>query len=138
MNIAAAYAWIKALHVAAVIAFASSTLAQALFVVAAKSGVSVDTVTKFHGAERRLTIPALFVTLATGATIATWGRWFAAPWLMAKLVLVVLLLALHGYQSGLLRRMASGRSAEPRSTQYIVVGAVTIIAILAVAKPDVP
>jgi protoporphyrinogen IX oxidase len=135
MSLFAAYAWIKALHVASVIAFAAGTLAQALFVVAVKSGLSADMVRKFHGAERRLTLPALFVLLATGAMIATVGRWFSAPWMMAKLVFVVLLLALHGYQSGLLRRMASGQAVESRSMQYIVLGVVATIAILAVAKP---
>jgi protoporphyrinogen IX oxidase len=130
-----AYAWIKALHVASVIAFTSGVLAQTLFVVTVKAGVSADVVRKFHGAERSLTITALFAALATGATIATVGGWFSAPWMMAKLVLVVLLLALHGYQSGLLRRMAAARAVKVRSMQYVVLGVVATIAILAVAKP---
>lgn len=133
---AAAYVWIKAIHVASVIAFASGVLAQTLFVVAAKSGITTAAVGRFRAAERLITIPALFAALATGVTIATQGGWFASRWLMIKLVLVALLLAVHGYQSGLLRRMASARPVQTRSMQYVLLAILIAIAVLAVAKPS--
>jgi len=135
MSLSAAYVWIKALHVASVIVFVSGTFAQALFIVTSKLEVPAEAVRRFHRAERSLTIPALLVALATGATLATIGKWFSSPWLMIKLVLVVVLLAVHGYQSGLLRRMAAGKAVGVRPMQYVVLAVASAIALLAVGKP---
>jgi hypothetical protein len=50
-------------------------------------------------------------------------------------VLVVALLGIHGFQSGQMRRLSSGRPVAARSLQYVLLGGATCIAILAVVKP---
>ncbi|MEJ1962734.1 MAG: CopD family protein [Gammaproteobacteria bacterium] len=135
MNLAATYIWIKALHVASVIAFIAGVFAQGLFVTMARIGVPMELAQRFRRAERRLTTPSLLVALASGVTLAALGNWFPAPWLVVKLMLVTLLLALHGLQSGHLRRLAAGQTISSRPLQHAVLATAAIIAMLAVLKP---
>ena len=86
---------------------------------------------------RRIVTPAMIATLALGLGLAQWAGWFTAPWLQAKLILVLGLTALHGVVSGRLRRGAlldgPGRAALSRlslATAAVLSG----IAWLAVSK----
>ena len=135
MSLAATYPWIKALHVASVIVFIAGTLAQALFLAAAKAGVAKHMTEHFHRSERALTIPAIVVGLVSGMTIAQVGSWFPSTWLIIKLILVVALLGVHGFQSGQLRRIAAGQAIAVRRSHSAVLAISSVIAVLAVAKP---
>ncbi|OZA79071.1 MAG: hypothetical protein B7X76_09430, partial [Azorhizobium sp. 39-67-5] len=88
------YLWIKALHVMAVIAWMASLFyLPRLFVYhcdAPKGSAQSET---FKVMERRLlkaiSNPAMIVTWLAGGFLIYEGGWISAPWLHAKLVLVL-------------------------------------------------
>ena len=89
--------------------------------------------------DRSVTVPAMVVLWLTGAAIATEGGWFGSAWLWAKLALVLFLTALHGIQSGRLRRLRRGdtppaRPPVPALAACIALSAI-VIAWLVVTKP---
>jgi protoporphyrinogen IX oxidase len=101
-----AYQWVKAFHIMAVIAWMAGMLyLPRLFVyhcAAEKGSVQSET---FKVMERRLLHgiinPAMIATWLLGLWLAWNGPdshygWFTAPWLHGKLLLVVVLSALHG------------------------------------------
>lgn len=87
--------------------------------------------------DRHVTAPALLLTWIFGLSLALWAGWFPSLWLMVKLAFVVALSALHGVQSGRLRRIVrDGKPAKSIPGAGIgMVIAMLLIAILAVAKP---
>jgi uncharacterized membrane protein len=76
---------------------------------------------------------------AFGASLAVQGAWTGKYWLWTKLVLVAALADLHGMQAGTLRRLRHGvRSGSAFASEGVpgaIVASVTLIALLAVAKP---
>lgn len=80
----------------------------------------------------------MLLVWAFGLALATEGRWFADIWLQAKLAFVVFLSALHGVQSGALRRWAGGRQPAPLAAAAgaapLALACLTVIAFLAVTK----
>ena len=135
MTLATTYPWLKALHVASVMLLIAAALSQALFLASPRVAGSADLARWFHRAERRLSLPAIALALASGLALASTARWVAAPWLIAKLALVFVLLGIHGFQSGQLRRLAAGQIASGRAMQGALIAIVTVIAVLAVVKP---
>lgn len=140
----AAYLWVKALHVVAVIAWMAGMLyLPRLFVyhVEAERG-SVQSET-FKVMERRLLRaiinPAMIVTWAAGLWLAWYGFAFQAGWLHAKLALVLVLSGVHGYLSGAVRRFAEDRNEKPARHWRIVNEIPTLlmiaIVILVIVKP---
>jgi putative membrane protein len=144
-----AYEWVKAFHIIAVIAWMAGMLyLPRLFVyhcAAEKGSVQSET---FKIMERRLLRgiinPAMIATWLLGLWLAWNGPdshygWFAAPWLHAKLLLVVLLSAVHG----LLARWTTGfgRDANRHTAKfYRIINEVPTllmiaIVILVVLKP---
>lgn len=87
--------------------------------------------------DRNVTTPALLLTWALGLSLAVWARWFPSPWLLVKLVFVLALSALHGVQSGRLRRSVRDGEAAARipGAGAGIVLAMLAIAVLAVVKP---
>jgi putative membrane protein len=86
-----------------------------------------------------VTSPAMVLVWVLGLTLALEGGWFGAPWLTIKLMLVLALSALHGVQSGFLRRLAKSDPRSPPTSLHhapilILAGAAAII-ILVVVKP---
>lgn len=146
---AAAYPWIKAFHIIAVIAWMAGMLyLPRLFVYhcAAQTG-SVQSET-FKTMERRLlqgiVNPAMIATWTFGLWLgwhgpdSTYG-WFAAPWLQAKLVLVLLLSAAHGLFAAWVKAFAADSNRHSQRFYRIINEIPTImmigIVILAVVKP---
>ena len=131
--------WLKALHVAAALLFASGLLVQSLTLAAALQGtMSPGLLARLRRWDQRVTVPALLAVWALGIAVALGGGWFGAGWLSAKLLLVVALTGLHGIQAGALRRLALGAGEPPRSLGWAPVAVVlsfVAIALLAVAKP---
>src|SRR5262245_6039709 len=111
----AAYPWIKAVHVIAVISWMAGMLyLPRLFIYhcdAAPGSVMSET---FKVMERRLLQiiinPAMIVTWVLGLWLAWQGGLFTAGWLHAKLALVLALSGVHGYFSGAVRRFAQDRN----------------------------
>jgi putative membrane protein len=140
----AAYDWVKAIHLIAVISWMAGMLyLPRLFVyhVAAERG-SVQSET-FKVMERRLLRaiinPAMVVTWAAGLWLAWHGFAFQGGWLHAKLAAVLLLSGVHGYLAGAVRRFAEDRNEKPARHWRIVNEVPTLlmiaIVVLVVVKP---
>src|SRR3984893_12953920 len=87
------YAWLKAFHVIAVIAWMAGMLyLPRLFVYHCEADAGSKQSETFKVMERRLLTviinPAMVVTWALGLWLAWDGGWFSSPWLLAKLALV--------------------------------------------------
>ncbi len=137
MSLPEFYPWLKALHVASVLAFVGGLLAISLVlpVAAAPGAEQRSLAAAIHRWDRHVTTPALLFVWALGLTAAEEGQHFGETWLQLKLVLVVALTALHGVQSGKLRRLARGGEAGSERLALVVIATATCIAVLAVAKP---
>jgi protoporphyrinogen IX oxidase len=143
------YGWIKAFHIIAVIAWLAGMLyLPRLFVYhcAAPTG-SVQSET-FKVMERRLLRaiinPAMIATWALGLWLAWLGPdsrygWFASGWLWAKLVLVLLLSALHGFFARWVKDFAADRNRHSQKFYRIINEVPTLlliaIVLLVVLKP---
>lgn len=140
------YLWLKALHIAAAVAWIGGMLgsALALRISSATNGeahgagrmVALDAVRRW---DRWITSPAMVLVWMLGLALAAQGGWFGASWLTIKLVLVLVLSAIHGVLSGSLRMVArAGPRSPPTSLRHvpilILAGAAAII-ILVVIKP---
>ena len=139
------YLWLKAFHVAAVIGWIGGMLVSSVFIAmhvtspqpqAAGEPRMIEIATAW---DWKVTTPAMLLTWALGMTMAVQAGWFSSRWLMVKLVLVFGLSALHGVQSGTLRRMARGANRSPpgflRHSASAILMAIAAIAALAVVKP---
>jgi putative membrane protein len=143
------YAWIKAFHIIAVIAWMAGMLyLPRLFVyhcAAEKGSVQSET---FKVMERRLLRaiinPAMIATWALGLWLAWHGPdsrygWFASGWLGTKLVLVLALSGLHGFFARWVRDFAADANRRSQRFYRIINEVPTIlmiaIVILAVVKP---
>lgn len=137
MSVAEAYPWLKALHVAAALAFTGGVLAVSMLLAAVPTG-DAGAASVARGIRRwdqTVTTPAMLLVWALGLTLAMTGHWFADGWLQAKLAFVLVLSGLHGVQSGRLRRLAGGAAIRPLRTTPFAIGCAVVIALLAVAKP---
>ncbi|MBN9038361.1 MAG: protoporphyrinogen oxidase HemJ [Rhizobiales bacterium] len=139
-----AYAWIKAIHVIAVISWMAGMLyLPRLFVyhTGAEPG-SVQSET-FKVMERRLLRaiinPAMVATWAAGLWLAWRGFAFQGGWLHAKIALVLLMSGMHGYLSAAVRRFAEDRNEKPARHWRIVNEIPTLlmiaIVVLVIVKP---
>ena len=130
------YSTLLALHLIAVVIWVGG-----LLVNGAMLGGSPDqrTLASIRRLNMRLAMPAMLLVWALGITLAVKGGWFSAPWLHAKLLFVLILSALHGMQSGALRRMAADPTRKPsaflRFSAYLTVLLVLIIVFLVTTKP---
>lgn len=135
------YTWLKAAHVAAALVFVGGVLAAAALNAAlAAADRGSEGARRIAGAAYgwglRVTTPAMLAVWGLGLGLATEAGWFAAGWLQVKLACVLALSAVHGMQSGALRRAAAGRlTGGRRSAGLVVVVLAVAIAVLAVAKP---
>lgn len=137
MGLTELYPWLKALHVAAALAFVGGVLSVslALACLPADSAVSGEVARGLRRWDRAVTTPGMLAAWAFGLTLASQGHWFEAGWLHAKLAFVLVLSGLHGVQSGRLRRLSgSGSSRSGRMAPYVL-GCAVVIVILACAKP---
>jgi len=136
------YAWVKALHIIAVIAWMAGMLyLPRLFVyhcAAAKGSVQSET---FKTMERRLLRaiinPAMIATWVLGLLLAWLGPdshygWFASGWLQAKIVLVLALSALHGLLARWMKDFAADRNRHTPKFYRIINEVPTILVILIV------
>ena len=142
----AAYPWLKALHIIAVITWMAGLLyLPRLFVYHAEAPAGSNRAATFAIMERRLMrgimMPALVMTYLFGiALLATPGivDW-RQGWIWAKLILVLLLTVFHGLLERWRREFAAGRNVH-RARFYRIVNelptlAMIAIVILVVVKP---
>ena len=138
------YLTLKALHIIAVIAWMAGMLyLPRLFVYHAAAKPGSEQSETFKVMERRLLKaiinPAMIAAWLLGAWLAWSGGWLAAPWLYAKLALVLVLSGLHGYLARLVKQFAADQN--PHSQRYyriineIPTVLMILIVLLAVVKP---
>lgn len=137
--------WIKALHVLALIAWMAGLLyLPRLFVYHVGVAKGSEASETFKIMERRLLKaimnPAMIVTWLTGLYIAYAFGYFKAPWLHAKLTLVLILSAFHGYLVGRVRAFAEDRNDKSGKFYRVINEIPTLlligIVILVVVKPS--
>lgn len=112
----AAYLWLKAVHVMAVISWMAGMLyLPRLFIYHCEAAPGSEMSETFKVMEQRLLRiiinPAMIITWVVGLWLAWQGGYFASGWLHAKLALVLALSGVHGYFS-----MAARRFSENRNT----------------------
>jgi putative membrane protein len=138
------YLWIKALHVIAVISWMAGMLyLPRLFVYHCDAEVGSKQSETFKVMERRLLKaiinPAMIVTWLAGLYLAWSGHWFSAPWLHAKLLLVLLLSAVHGFFARWVKDFAADRNVRSQRLYRFINEIPTLlmigIVILVVVKP---
>jgi putative membrane protein len=139
------YAWIKAGHVIALIAWMAAMLyLPRLFVYHAAlppgSGAQSET---FKVMERRLLkaimTPAMIATWIFGLSLAWMSGLYAAGWLQAKFLLVLAMSGMHGWFARMVKDFAADRNTRDHRFYRIVNEVPTllmiVIVILAVVKP---
>jgi putative membrane protein len=145
MSPATRYDLVRLLHVGADIVFVAGLVAGALALAAlstqpasalAKERRLVDGMRRFN---RVVTGPALVLAWALGTWLALQAGWFHSGWLHAKLVLVLVLSALHGSLSKALRRACEPAPVVPgrawRVAPALALGAIVAVVWLALMKP---
>lgn len=136
--------WIKSLHVLAVISWMAGLLyLPRLMVYHASAVPGSEQSETFKIMERRLLkaimTPAMLVTWVTGLWMA-WSVFnFSGGWLHAKLLLVVLLSAAHGFQARWVREFAEDRNTKThryfRVANEVPTLLMVAIVILVIVKP---
>lgn len=111
----AIYLWVKAAHVIAVIAWMAGMLyLPRLFIYHCEAPAGSPQSETFKVMERRLLRiilnPAMVAAWVLGLWLAWRGSWHAQPWFLAKLVLVVMLSAVHGHFAKAVRLFAEDRN----------------------------
>ncbi len=138
------YDWLKALHVIAIVAWMAGMLyLPRLFVyhVDAKPGSEMSET--FKVMERRLLRaiinPAMTATWVLGLSMAWIGELWGQHWFQAKVVLVVIMSALHGFLSRWRRDFAADANRHSARFYRIVNEVPTLlligIVILVIVKP---
>jgi len=138
------YLWLKAVHVVAVIAWMAGMLyLPRLFVYHCDAEAGSKQSETFKVMERRLLTviinPAMIVAWVLGLWLAYDGGWLSAPWLYAKLALVVALSGLHGFYARWTAAFGADRNPHSQKFYRIINEVPTIlmigIVILVIVKP---
>ncbi|WP_034294634.1 CopD family protein [Herbaspirillum sp. RV1423] len=139
------YLWIKAFHVASVVTWIGGMLIMALVLPTlpkATSGYAAAEMRLLLAVRRwnrHVTSPAISLAWVLGVALVYFGAWHTSGWLAVKLVFALLLSALHGIQSGYLRRLGDapgqGASALLKNSGVLTIAAVLVIAVMVVLKP---
>jgi len=138
------YLWLKAFHIVAVISWMAGMLyLPRLFVYHCEAEPGSRQSETFKTMERRLLrfimTPAMIVTWLLGLWLAWMGGLFAAPWLHAKLALVVLMSGAHGMMSRFVKDFAADSNRKSQKFYRIFNEVPTVLMILvvllAVLKP---
>lgn len=140
----AAYPWVKAVHVIAIIAWMAGMLyLPRLFVYHADVPAGSQMSETFKVMERRLlTIiinPAMVISWVLGLWLAWTAGWYSAGWFHGKLAAVLALSAVHGYFSAAARRFSEDRNDKParhwRMMNEVPTLLMIAIVVLVVVKP---
>jgi putative membrane protein len=138
------YEWLKAFHVIAVIAWMAGLLyLPRLFVYHCGAEPGSQQSETFKVMERRLLKviinPAMIATWLLGLWLAYDSGFFRAGWFHAKLALVIVLSALHGFLSRVVKDFAADRNRHSqkfyRIFNEIPAVLMVLIVILAIVKP---
>ena len=117
----AAYLWAKAVHVMSIIAWMAAMLyLPRLFIYHSEAKPGSETSETFKVMEKRLLRIIMNPSMVIAWVLGLWLGWqagfFQSGWFHAKLALVLVLSAVHGYLSASVRRFAEDRNT--RSTRF--------------------
>jgi putative membrane protein len=139
-----AYDLVKAAHIVAMVAWMAGMLyLPRLFVYHAAAVPGSELSETFKVMERRLLKaiinPAMVATWAFGLVLAVASGFYLAPWLHAKLALVLILSGLHGYLARQVKLFAADANRRParffRILNEVPTVLLILIVLLAVIKP---
>lgn len=140
----AAYLWVKAVHVIAIISWMAGMLyLPRLFIYHCETEKGSKQSETFKVMERRLLQiiinPAMIVSWVLGLWLAWQAGFFTSGWFHAKLTLALGLSAVHGYFSAAVRAFAEDRNTKSARHWRIMNEAPTLlmiaIVILVIVKP---
>jgi putative membrane protein len=140
----AAYDWVKAFHVVAVIAWMAGIFyLPRLFVYHADAEPGSDKAETFKVMERRLytaiMTPAMIATWLAGLALATSAHLWTTPWFLTKVVFVIAMTAFHVWLGRRLREFAEDANTRPSRTYRIAnelpTLLVIVIVIMVIVKP---
>ena len=138
------YLWLKAAHVIAVIAWMAGMLyLPRLFVYHCAAEAGSPQSETFKVMERRLLKaiinPAMIATWVLGLWLAWEGAFFKAGWLHGKILLVVILSAIHGLFARWVKDFAADRNTHSANFYRIINEVPTLLmigaVILVIVKP---
>lgn len=137
------YPWLKAAHVIFVIFWMAGMFILPRYLVHHQEALGTPEADKWVERETKLRrvilTPSMILVWVLGLTIATVGHHWAAPWLHAKLTLVLLLSGYHGWAVGYAKRLARGEVRlsvrRLRLINELPAVFVVLIVILVVVKP---
>lgn len=138
------YEWIKALHVIAVISWMAGMLyLPRLFVYHCEAEAGSKQSETFKVMERRLLKgiinPAMILTWLLGLYLVWRGHWISAGWFHAKLFLVLVMSAIHGFFTRCVRDFANDRNVRSQKFYRIINEVPTLlmigIVVLVIVKP---
>jgi len=138
------YEWIKALHVIAVISWMAGMLyLPRLFVYHCEAEIGSKQSETFKVMERRLLKgiinPAMIVTWLVGLYLAWAGHWYLSGWFHLKLLLVLVMSAVHGFFVRYVRAFAADKNQRSQKFYRIINEVPTVlmigIVVLVVVKP---
>lgn len=140
----AAYLWVKAVHVIAIISWMAGMLyLPRLFIYHCDAPIGSAMSETFKVMERRLLNliinPAMIISWVLGLWLAWSGGFFTSGWFHAKLAAAIALSAVHGYLSAAVRRFREDRNEKPARHWRIVNEIPTLlmiaIVVLVIVKP---
>ena len=138
------YLWLKSLHIVAVISWMAAMLyLPRLFVYHCVATEGSELSETFKVMERRLLKaimnPAMIVSWVAGIWLAWSAGFWTSGWFHTKLALVLVLSAIHGFLSQLVRHFAEDRNRRPQRFFRILNEVPTIlmigIVVLVIVKP---
>ena len=138
------YLIVKSIHIIAVISWMAGMLyLPRLCVYHAENEGNTALTDTFKVMERRLLrfimTPAMIVSWIFGLALMISAAWFKAPWMHAKLLLVLVLSGVHGWLSVCVKRFASDQNRKSgryfRFVNEIPTVLMIIIVVLVVVKP---
>ena len=138
------YLIVKSIHIIAVISWMAGMLyLPRLFVYHAENEGNTALTDTFKVMERRLLrfimTPAMIVSWIFGFALMISTAWIKAPWMHAKLLLVLVLSGVHGWLSVCVKRFASDQNRKSvryfRFVNEIPTVLMIIIVVLVVVKP---
>jgi putative membrane protein len=139
------YLWLKTFHIAAAITWVGGMLAAAICIsfftgrTAERPLEASVPLQAFRKWDRCVSSPAMLLVWILGLALAEEGEWVSMKWLLAKLVLVLLLSALHGFLSGTLGRLSRSDNVSfalaPQYAPATIIACAAAIVTLVVLKP---
>jgi protoporphyrinogen IX oxidase len=133
------YFVIKALHILSDFLLIGGMLINAFVISMVPAPIRVGVIESLRKYDRTVTTAALAGAWIFGLWLAFGYIGFSEGWLHAKLLLVVLLSALHGMQQAAMRKMAANPKLDPnafvRRGMPIILICLVLVVALAVIKP---